>query len=127
MRTSIPFKESKGADRELVEQILLYTLTLRDIDQERTALEFSNTLKRTLEDEEIQLCYDALLQYGFGSPKLFDHLSTATTRSNFFASFPHTVRLLSQLYFRSGRLMLQTEALANQSLVAKLERMINKP
>jgi len=41
VRSSIPYKEAKGSDRELVEQILLYTLTLRDIDQERANLESS--------------------------------------------------------------------------------------
>jgi hypothetical protein len=38
---SLPFKESEGPDRELVEQLMPYVLSIRDIDTERALFEIS--------------------------------------------------------------------------------------
>ena len=50
VRSSIPYREAKGPDREFVEQLLPYALTIKDIDGERANLEYSFSQKKIFDD-----------------------------------------------------------------------------
>lgn len=83
-----------------------YTLALRDIEWERQEFELSFLRKLQLDDEEYQLAQEGIAKFGLASPILFDALASAENKQSFLKQFPHTVRLLSTLYNRSGILML---------------------
>lgn len=53
--SSLPFKEAQGSDRELVEQLMPYVLTIRDLEAERANFENSSPQKHGFDDEEFQL------------------------------------------------------------------------
>ena len=57
---TIPYKEAKGKDRELVQQILPYSLTIKDINKDRGNLELTYKQKLKLDEDELQLTTEAL-------------------------------------------------------------------
>ena len=119
--SSLPFKESKGEDHEIVGYLMPFVLSMHDISEQRRAFELSYKKRHQLDEDEISLASQALQQYGLQNELLFKRLSESENRIVFLRDFPHTLRLLAQIYFRSGQLLLTTEVKVPQSILEKIQ------
>ena len=109
VKASVPFQIAKGVDQEQVFNLIPYANRLIDLDKERRSIHATNKLEE-LDMVELKLVEKALKQHGMHLNWFTEQAKQKQKRSLLLNSFPQSLKVLADLYYRAGHLKLTTGA-----------------
>lgn len=107
---------AKEEDQAIVKQLLPYTFQLKQLDQMKYELTTTRDKERTIYTKELELVNEALENFGLHT----QHYSSIfndpiAKRSTILNKYPQSLKLLADIYYRSGHLRLTTDVLKQKS------------
>jgi len=112
---------SSHAEQALVAGLMPSVLKLEKIDEKKKDILVDLKKLQMLEVEEFTIVRKALDEFGLHSELLLSEAQrTNHARTKFLTTYGQTVRILGDLYFRSGHMMLTSEATNKNTVVLNM-------
>ena len=108
----MPYKLATERDRQLVQFLIPVALQMRQLDKYKENMEITRAEEQLVREKELRLANEAIEVYGLHSDQILDFLlneNPKPTLSQFLNEIGQSVKILSDLYFRSGYLKLTSD------------------